>query len=48
MKYTFKHFIVVDGEKKEVDPAKVSKISDQCKVVWTNITTGKEHTLVNS
>ena len=47
-KYTFKHFVVVDGQRKEIDPSKVDGISEQCKILWANMVTGKEHTLVSA
>lgn len=45
-KYKFSHFIIVDGHKKEIDPYKDAEISSQCKLFWTNITTGNEHVIV--
>ncbi|MFJ8065837.1 hypothetical protein ACIQYS_14500 [Psychrobacillus sp. NPDC096426] len=45
-KYTFRHFFIVDGQKKEIDPLKEPKVSNQCKLLWANLTTGKEHVLV--
>ncbi|WP_342508301.1 hypothetical protein [Sporosarcina sp. FSL K6-2383] len=45
-KYTFRHFMIVDGKRVEIDPTKVSRIADGCKLLWANISTGKEHVLV--
>ena len=45
-KYKFRHFIIVDGQRKEIDPLKEPKISNQCKLLWANLTTGKEYVLV--
>lgn len=46
-KYSFNHYMVVDGQLKEIDPTEVSGIADECKILWANISTGKEHVLVN-
>ncbi|MCK1996832.1 hypothetical protein MPH47_06250 [Psychrobacillus psychrodurans] len=46
-KYTFSHFIMVDGVKKEIDPTKDDMISGQCKLLWANLATGKDHMLMN-
>lgn len=46
-KYTFNHFIMVDDHRKEIDPSNVEVISNQCKLLWANLVTGKEHTLVS-
>lgn len=32
-KYNIRHFMVVDGEKKEIDPSKIERIADQCKLL---------------
>lgn len=44
-KYRFNHFIISDGQKKEIVPSENVEISAQCKLVWANMATGKEHTL---
>lgn len=44
-KYTFNHFVVVEGQKKAIDPSNVDRISEQCKILWANMVTGKEHML---
>ncbi|MEK3993665.1 hypothetical protein MKY29_02835 [Psychrobacillus sp. FSL K6-2365] len=46
-KYKFNHFILIDGERKQIDPSKVEVISEQCKLLWANLATGKEHILIN-
>lgn len=46
-KYTFSHYMMVEGVEKEIDPTKVDTISDNCKLLWANLATGKEHILVN-
>lgn len=46
-KYNFSHFVIVEGEKKEINPYKDDQISSQCKLFWANISTGKEHTLAS-
>lgn len=45
-KYSFIHYMVVDGQLKEIDPTKLSRIADEYKLLWANISTGKEHVLV--
>lgn len=45
-KYRFTHFIMTDGESKQIDPSKIDFISNQCKLFWTNMSTGKEHEIV--
>lgn len=46
IKYSFHHFIIVDGQKKEINPNKVDFISDRCKLFGANLSTGKEHEIV--
>lgn len=44
-KLKFKHYIKVEGEVREIDPRQTG-IADQCKLLFKNITTGKEHKLI--
>lgn len=44
-KYTFRHFIIVDGAKKEINPLE-SDIADKCNLAIAYMVTGKEHVLV--
>ena len=46
-KYTFNHFMVIDGLKKEIDPRVQSNIADRCKLEWAYVTTGNEYVLAD-
>ena len=45
MNYTFRHFVVIEGKKMEVEPTKDKGIADKCKQVLMGMATGKEHVL---
>lgn len=43
-----KHYMMIDGQKVEIDPSKTQPLADLCLLAWVEMVTGEKHMFVNS